>query len=98
MRSVHTLEWRYNCDFCKDEGVERGFMLPSEMKKHQMEKHPEQYQEQLEKDKPAVCPTCGKRFPDEKQLEIHLRYPWCISRSRMRRATTCSYEPETSAN
>ena len=70
---MHTLEWRYNCDFCEDEGVEKGFLTPGEMRKHQMKNHPEQYQAQLEKEKPAVCPTCGKRFPDEKQVEIHIR-------------------------
>ena len=48
-------------------------MTPSEMKKHQMKKHPKQYQELLEKEKPGFFPTCGKRFPDEKQVEIHLR-------------------------
>ena len=30
-------------------------------------------QEQLEQEKPTVCPLCGKRFPREEQIEIHMR-------------------------
>ena len=71
--SKHTAEWYYNCDVCDDKGIEKGFCKPCQLKKHILTHHPVEYQEQLERDKPAVCPKCNKRFPSEEQVEIHLR-------------------------
>jgi len=64
----HTFEWNIYCDLCK-----KGFLSASYLKKHMMTRHPTEYQENLEKEMPAVCPKCNKRFPSEDQVEIHLK-------------------------
>merc|ERR550519_3021025 len=72
----HTFDWPHPCHVCEERGVKKGYIKPSQLKKHMEAKHPVEYQEQLEREereKPAVCPQCGKRFKNEMQVEIHVK-------------------------
>ena len=69
----HTFDWPHPCHVCEERGIKKGYVYPGELKKHMETKHPVEYQQQLEREKPAVCPHCEKRFKNEKQVKIHMK-------------------------
>ena len=69
----HTFDWPHTCHVCEERGVKKGYIAPGQLKKHMEAKHPVEYQQQLEREKPAVCPHCEKRFKNEKQVKLHVK-------------------------